>query len=320
MQILEAYCEELDEVLDIYGAKEAYFSLPEARRKRFVFLCSDELCRSTNAPRVTGVNYDKSVEESEKYVQPHFKSNVQQPHGERCVWKQRDLLRQTAPENLGSSRISRAKSTDVIDVFSPRSHDTRLPTVNGNTALTSHNDLAFEVKKRDGEQHANAGISTTSRLELLIDCWSHLDVDKRKESFIMLGGQAITYYQAVLNPKYLYPPHSGKRVVQGLVRHSLWPKENPTMLYLNFVDQCEHFPEVKAACTLSIELPLSRISNYRGGPLLLHKLAQAKQPGSYLKAYAWGALLPSTRNGYVLDLKALDNLALKVVSKKSSPE
>jgi hypothetical protein len=56
MQILEAYCVELDEVLHIYGAKEAYFSLPDAQRKRFVFLCSDGRCRSTNSAHVTGVN------------------------------------------------------------------------------------------------------------------------------------------------------------------------------------------------------------------------------------------------------------------------
>jgi hypothetical protein len=317
MQILEAYCVELDEVLDIYGAKEAYFYQPEARCKRLSFLCSDALCRSINAPRVTGVNYDKSVEESEKYVQPHFKSSAKQPHAEQCVWKQRELQRESISENQGGSRLSRAKSTDVIDVFNPRTHDTRRPSFKASPALVTHENFDLEPNPHDGGKYADAGINTTTRLECLIDCWSHLDIDKRKESFITLGGQTITYYQAALNPKHLYPSQNGKRVVQGLARYSSWPKDKPTILYLNFADQCEQFPEVNAARTLSIEIPFSRIDNYRGGSLLLHKLALAERPGFYLKIYAWGELLPSPRKGYVLDVKALDNLTLKVVPRKS---
>jgi hypothetical protein len=317
MQILEAYCEELDEVLDIYGAKEAYFSLPEGQRKRFIFLCSDGRCRSTNSAHVTGVNYDKSVEESEKYVQPHFKSNAQQPHTEQCVWVQNDLLRRGVIEGQGGTRISRAKATDVVDVFNPKSHDTGLLLPMSSKVPAAGENLDREPNAHQEEQRGRAGISTTSRLERLVDCWSNLDTDKRKESLIALGDQTITYYQAVLNPKSLYPSENGMRIVQGQARPSLWPEDKPTMLYLNFVDGCERFPEINAARNVSIALPLSRIDKYRGGALLRDKVSQAQRPGYYLKVYVWGKLLPSPRKGYLFDVKALDNLALKVVLKKS---
>jgi hypothetical protein len=266
---------------------------------------------------VTGVNYDKSVEESEKYVQPHFKSNAQQPHAEQCVWVQHDLWRKAASERQGGARVSRAKGTDVIDVFNPKSHDTGLLPPMDSKAPTVRENLDHEPNTHQEELHGRPGISTTFRLERFVDCWSNLDTDKRKESLIALGARTLTYYQAVLNPKYLYPSENGMRILQGQSRPSLWPEDKPTMLYLNFADDCERFPEINAARNVSIALPLSRIDKYRGGALLRDKLTQARRTGYYLKVYAWEMLLPSPRKGYLFDVKALDSLTLKVVLKKS---
>lgn len=319
MQILEAYCEELNEVLDIYGAKEAYFSLPAPRRKRLVFRCSDAGCRRNKNPLVSGVNYDKLVEESEKYVQAHFKSIAQQPHTDECVWSQNELSRKRDVEVQGGSRISRSKTTDVIDVFNPRSSDTAL--------LPSRNHNKPEVLKNqddkpdadDRGQVGGLGITATSRLEVFVDCWSRLNTNDRKNNTIKLGDQKITYYQAVLNPKHLLPSENGERIVQGLVRPSWWPKDNPTKLYLNFADSCKEFREVNFARHLTIEIPLVRINKYRGAALMLDKLAMADDPRFYLRAYVWGELIPAIRSGYLLDLKALDNLTLKVITKKTRP-
>lgn len=316
MQILEAYCEEFDEVLDIYGAKEAYFSLPMSRRKRFIFRCSDARCRSKQNPRVSGVNYDKLVEESEKYVQAHFKSIAQQPHTDECVWSQNEVSRKHDVEVQGGTRISRKKATDVIDVFTPRLSDTALlmPRNHNKPEVLKNQD--DEPDADDRGQVGGLGESTTSRLEVFVDCWSQLDTNDRKNNTIKLGDQKITYYQAVLNPKHISPSENGERIVQGLVRPSWWPKDNPIKLYLNFADGCEEFREINFARHLTIEIPLGRINKYRGAALLLDKLAKVKDPHFYLKAYAWGELIPSLRGGYLLDLKALDNLTLKVIAKK----
>ena len=74
MHIARAYCVEADRVVDIYQARALFFAQDEPRR-RFQFLCSDDACRVANATRVTGVNYDKLVEdERDRVVVKHAKA------------------------------------------------------------------------------------------------------------------------------------------------------------------------------------------------------------------------------------------------------
>ena len=75
MRIARVYCVETGKIIDIYGARALFFAQDEPRR-RFQFLCSDEVCRAANSTKVTGVNYDKLVEEGDCIVQkPHFRMN-----------------------------------------------------------------------------------------------------------------------------------------------------------------------------------------------------------------------------------------------------
>src|SRR6185437_14347728 len=93
MEILEAYCFELNRAVDIYDAQKAFFALPENQRKRFKFGCSDDACRAEKKPLVSGVNYDKLSEETEKYRQLHFRAPAGHPHLDTCVWVQDHALR-----------------------------------------------------------------------------------------------------------------------------------------------------------------------------------------------------------------------------------
>jgi hypothetical protein len=58
MKILKAYCVELDQVVNIFEASEAFFAQPKPR-KRFAFLCSDKKCREKSKQKIIAVNYDK---------------------------------------------------------------------------------------------------------------------------------------------------------------------------------------------------------------------------------------------------------------------
>ena len=79
MRIARVYCVEVGKIVDIYGARALFFAQDEPRR-RFQFLCSDNICRETNTTKVTGVNYDKLVEEGDCIVQkPHFRMNSESP-------------------------------------------------------------------------------------------------------------------------------------------------------------------------------------------------------------------------------------------------
>src|SRR5258705_3839725 len=84
MNIARGYCVEKEKIMDIYQARALFFAQHEPRR-RFEFLCSDDACRAINATKVTGVNYDKLVEEGDCIVlRPHFRFNPDSPHADAC--------------------------------------------------------------------------------------------------------------------------------------------------------------------------------------------------------------------------------------------
>ena len=75
MEILNAYCVELKEIVNIFRAHKEYFAQPENKRLRFEFRCSNSECRAAKNPLVVGVNYDKKAEDSVKFMRQHFKTH-----------------------------------------------------------------------------------------------------------------------------------------------------------------------------------------------------------------------------------------------------
>src|SRR5262245_1465215 len=125
MHIARAYCVEAGKVVDIYQGQGLFFAQDEPRR-RFQFLCSDDVCRAANATRVTGVNYDKLVEDERVVVKPHFRMNPETPHNPWCEWVARDRLLQALDSLDGvplrhreGRRFQRLKPSDLVDVFVP---------------------------------------------------------------------------------------------------------------------------------------------------------------------------------------------------------
>ena len=128
MHIGRAFCVEAERIVDIYQARALFFA-QDVPRRRFQFLCSDDACRGTIATRVTGVNYDKLVENERDriVVKPHFRMNQDTPHSAQCEWVARERLldlRDTLdsePTRCGRvNGFRRLKISDLIDVFSPR--------------------------------------------------------------------------------------------------------------------------------------------------------------------------------------------------------
>ena len=126
MHIARAYCVDAGKIVDIYQARALFFAQHEPRR-RFEFLCSDDLCRASDATKVTGVNYDKLVEEGDCFVQkPHFRANAESLHIAACDWvaRERALLRldsanvDTQPRSPHRG-FRRLKSDDLVAIFWP---------------------------------------------------------------------------------------------------------------------------------------------------------------------------------------------------------
>jgi hypothetical protein len=325
LKILEAYCVELGRVIDIFEAQKAFFSLPEVGRKRFEFRCSDDACRAEKNPLVSGINYHRLAEEDEKFRQMHFRE--EHPHTGNCVWMLDEAEHQRQqPDGDGehTPRLSRAKETDVIDVFRPKQSDTPIHPPGQASTPSSGPTVDGTPPERDNDtekKRAREGYSSTTHLERFINCWSQLEGDALKRHEVVIEGQTLTYRQAVTLPKWLAPEQNGRRIVYGLVTISLWPAEQPTRIYLNFRDQCDKFDEHLGSRTLTIDLPLSRLNKHSGGALLKKKLAQAQTPEHHLRVFGWGEVKPrGNRPGYTLDIASLDNLVLKPVLKKPKPE
>lgn len=318
MEILEAYCEELRRVIDIYEAQEEYFALPKEKRRRFVFYCSDRTCRQEKKTLIVAVNYTKDAEKTEKYRQPHFKSHDKHPHHKDCFWVAREKAAKVTEIGNGT-RTERPKATNVIDVFSPKLADT--PVFDSNKQVSVRN----EGVKNDAQEAcdettpARNGINSTSLLECFVDCWSQLEEDDRRRHFVLMDGRNLSYRQACLHIRAITPSENGQRIIFGGAKASFWPKVNPTHLYVNFIDGCDRFEEVNGNQSLTIELPLSRLNQSRRGPFLRQRAEQGQQNGFYVRAYAWGTVVPhATRSGYRLELASLDNLVLKAIETQSS--
>jgi hypothetical protein len=111
MHIARVYCVEAGKIVDIYQARALFFEQVEPRH-RFQFLCSDPACRSTQATKVTGVNYDKLVEEGDCIVQkPHFRMNSESPHIVSCEWVAQERASNGSIQTTDTPRRRTASST-----------------------------------------------------------------------------------------------------------------------------------------------------------------------------------------------------------------
>lgn len=322
MEILAAYCVELGKVVDIYDAQQAYFALPENLRTRFEFRCSDDDCRAKRNPLVSAVNYHKLIEDTEKYRQIHFRAPVGNPHLETCVWMRGHAQRHAVGDEAlcdPQPRARRPKSTNVIDVFRPKTSDSTVDTPGGKQGATSPEDgdpSSAKVSSGNGGR-ARDGYSSTSRLERFIDCWAQYKGDELKNHQIVVEGQTLSYRQAVLRPAWITPVENGCRIVYGGARAKLWPEGSPKRLYINFMDECDKFEKNEGDRSLMIDLPLSRIDAYGGGALMMKKIEQAQAPGYYLKVYFWGRINARyQQSGYSVEIEALDNLVLKAIARQ----
>lgn len=315
MEILEAYCEDLGRIVEIYDAQEEFFAQAEGKRHRFRFRCSDDDCRAAKNPLVVGVNYDKNVEDSEKYQQPHFKSHPNHPHLATCKWMESNAnkYKGNSCNKKRNACHPRPKATNVIDVFAPRNSDSP---AQGSTFSNTQQPAPVpddSLQKNTAHASPHTGTTTTSRLQKLVDCWSNMTKEERKRHHITIKGHTITYYKLCIKPENLFEKENGMRVVWG---NALPPKRTPSHYRIKFYGACKRFPPVEGGQSLTISLSRKRLEQHRRGSLLMDCMEQSRQRSDqyYLRVYAWGNILARTDNneGYELQIDSLDNLVLKL--------
>jgi hypothetical protein len=323
MHIARAYCVEAGKVVDIFQARALFFAQDEPRR-RFQFLCSDDTCRAVNATRVTGVNYDKLVEDGRDrvVVKPHFRMNPETPHNAECEWVARERLFE-GPDSSGESqpwhgegrRFRHLKSSDLVDVFLPAQTATAaVPTAS--TRLAPLNERDREGTGVEGGNACNPGrVSNPTRtdfLEAVVNAYELLEPEERREAMLRIGrGARLPYSKAFCRIEH-YCSARGSRIFHGGVR----VQAHGPNFAVRFFDRAVKAGEAGVTGPLDVSLYVKRdaLLTHWNGKFVLAQLMEANKPGHYAHCYFYGRLVDHPRLGgrMVVEVDSLEHLVFTI--------
>jgi len=295
MDIYCAYCKELGRDVDIYEAQEEYFSKPRSIRKRFHFYCSDELCRATSETLVVGVNYDKNIEETAHYRQPHFKTHPKHPHIDKCIWmREAERIKEKANANdslVNTSSEDMPKVSNIIDVFNPRQSDMLLDGVTSSACRTAVNscDSSIATAEKNDAHEKNRKRTCSYKLQSLVDCWLSMRPEQRRSNNIVICGRTVSYYNLFTRIKYLCnTEESNVKIVYGRAYAETLSKDGMYIIY--FMDNMDNLVGADDNKSVFLSLSIEHLNKMRNGGLLLEGLEKGSRKGWYLKVYAFGRI------------------------------
>lgn len=320
MHIERAYCVELATIVDIYAARDHYFRQAPPR-KRFEFLCSDEQCRATKGTKVTGVNYDKLVEETDQYVRPHFRENTE--HTPTCEWVELEIAlhelkgeRGTRGRDDGGNDeahgIGRGRKTsNVVDIFIPSSDATAK--VTGRIPAETRSQVKRIPAQRGRvdaiKNHLRENPNQTCVLEEVVDSYLSLTQDERRTARLRIGAGRQRSYRECFRPLSRYEQGAGDEFVYygGARAKRIGPNFS-----LRFYDQVRFGSEDRL---ISLYIQKAELDRYRHRAYLLEFLEKlVGGDARYATCYFYGRIVPSARNDAFLDVKLdhLGNLVLRL--------
>ncbi|HFQ4863108.1 hypothetical protein [Vibrio vulnificus] len=233
LKIQRAYCVELKKTMSIDTARCEFFSLPENERKRFNFLCSDEICRFHNndvGVRVTGVNYDKLCKEQIDGQRPiqgaHYRKNDE--HHPECEWSI-NLRLEESLEQLDSEsnddfaqRKLHSKLNHFINVFDPDSDD---EVASASDSEQRNQPRSNALGTSSGDKHHNhvkrnsPSKTKTSVLSRLVETWLEaketLSEPEFKQLEVAIKGYGNTLLYRYFKPVKYFENRAEANVVYG---------------------------------------------------------------------------------------------------------
>jgi len=262
MRISKAYCEQTQEILDIYEAKSFFFNQPmgaNGDRPRLSFLCSDERCRAMNPEvKITGVNYHRSFEEEDAFRSPHFRENDE--HHPECEWTQKELDQVAIQAALDDGtldedvlpnrhrRVARGKEHDLIDQF-------WLEAAVPEPVQAEEEEPIIEVQEQRlgngarqpneaGERQRQIRVAplVSHALHELVTCFQELSVEEQQLTSLTIGrnGQQRNYYQCFRPINHLNWNGLTNIVFFGNARVKRYGNaQRPTGYYITFYQKIE---------------------------------------------------------------------------------
>ncbi len=323
MHIARAYCVDAGKVVDIYQARTLFFGQEEPRR-RFQFLCSDDACRAANATKVTGVNYDKLVEDEHErvVVKPHFRMNPETPHSPACEWVARE--RASAALDCSDAELNsrgrahhfrHLKSSDLVDVFMPSLPETTsMSSVPAEPPLPAPAAQAPSGSGRDDElwRRVRSNPTRADFLETVVSAYEMLEPEERREAALRIGrGPKISYSKAFCRIEHYFAALPA-RIFHGGVHVRL---HGPNFA-VRFFDRVVRAGEAVRDNPLEVSLYLKRDALLRhwNGKFLLAQLTEASKRGHYAHCYFYGRLVdhPKLSDRVVVEVESLEHLAFTV--------
>ena len=307
-------------MVDIYQARALFFDQAEPRG-RFEFLCSDDLCRSNNATKVTGVNYDKVVENSPGIViRSHFRMNSKSQHISACEW----MMRQGG-EAEGGSRVrdqrhagdvSRGRKTnDVVDVFLPQA---RVP-LRGNKCLQqAAKEDTFQTRSHlVDNSHPSTNLTRSEFLETVVSAYESLDPrDRRRARLRIASGPKLPYSKAFCRIEHYFVV-GGPRIYHGGVSVR---RHGPNFSVRFFDSVVTHENDDKVALGVSLYLKRDALLTHWNGRFLIAQLHEAMNANNYAHCYFFGRLVPhrTLPRRLTVDYSSLEQIVFVVRKKQTS--
>lgn len=321
-RITRAYCVQLDEVVSITQARQAFFSLPEPRR-RFEFLCSNKSCRDQPIKaEITAVNYDKHPNDT--YLAAHFRENDRYSHAPGCEWvidEDVDEVNGKLPGETDEEafvRRARRKLHDYIDVFDPnpeRDTDAGTP---GSTAGGGEEDTSGTRGKGSGQGGKASGNHRTTDLERLVECYIQARLKLSDEEFKAMRLKVVGQSEMPL-PWFFKRISYGRLGVSNRVLHggATLQKRFGTGFKLKFMDMLDDKP-------VFLYVAKEQMDEYRFRRYLDGLLRE--EDADYFRLFAMGelALSPTEKsiNLIVSDLRQLVVIPVQkpsIANAKSTP-
>ncbi len=318
MHIERAFAVELGRVVDIYEARDCYFAQTPPRR-RFNFLCSDELCRATNSTKVTGVNYDKLVEESDQYVRPHFRENTK--HITDCEWMDLEQALSELEDEQGDEPDEgdepgahgwrrNAKTSNVVDIFVPaRAGGPR----EGGRIPPDVRDRIRRIPDRRGridatKKYLKANPNRTGFLENVVDSYLGLTYDDRRAARLKIADTPWRSYRECFRPVKFYDRRpASDYIFYGGAR----ARRYGSNYSLRFFDKVMHEGRKRWATSY---VERERLSRYRHREYLLEFLEGMLEASRYATVFFYGGFRPSAKRDDYMDvvIDHFDNLVLRL--------
>jgi hypothetical protein len=305
-QVVRAWCEETQEVIDIEQAHQR--SVAESPPLKFTFRCSNPTCRALKNPLVAGVNYRENLVEGDKRRTRHFR--VVAPHMPGCPEIISLVKKRRRRDEPVSADVS--KTANDITRFEAKLNDGPSGQRPGSSVTVQQIEPGERQPRPRGD-----GQTQTHRIDKLLQVYDRLgSTERRVAAPLYLASQPMTFDAAFVFPRTISPSDSGHRILLGFIR--LDHLAGDKTLVFKFFKPLQQFPEHEGSRDLYIELPWHRLeASARGRQLMTRLLLDGVPRKEGLRCAVLGDLLPRDKGGYEVHVASLFSLEVQPTTSTS---